>query len=118
VVVYFDVRPGREADFVDLCRELDLLSPIERYPGFLGGELCRATDGSSLVALTMLWASRTAYLEWREAGPRLPSPSWPDLALEEPAAGDVLTVVHVLRPLGATRGAAAKAVGTRSRIPT
>jgi hypothetical protein len=113
VVVYFDVRPGREADFVDRCREPDVLSSIERRPGFLGGELCQAMDGSSLVALTTLWASDAAYRAWLEAGARLPSPSSPDLEFEEPGPGDVLTVLRVMRPAAGTRGAAARGAGGR-----
>jgi len=104
VVLYFDVRPGREADFLDYLARLDAVGLIERHAGFLGGELCRATDGSSLVALVMLWTSRAAYRSWREGGPKLPSPSWPDQRLEEPAPGDVLEVVQVLRPPGGAEG--------------
>ena len=102
VVVYFDVGPGREEDFVQRCRELGVVGEIERHGGFLGGELCRAADGSSLVVLTMLWASDAAYRSWRDACPRLPSSSCPHLGFQGPPQGDVLDVVHQMRPTEVT----------------
>lgn len=106
-VCYFDVRPGRQADFLRRCREMGVLADLERHPGFVSGELCQATDGSSLVALTTLWSSRAAYRSWQRRGPKLPDPSCPHGGCEEPASGDALEVVHQLRPIGGPAAVAA-----------
>lgn len=106
-VVYFDVGPGRQADFLRRCREMGVLTDLERHRGFLSGELCQAIDGSSLVALTTLWSSRAAYRSWQRSGTRLPDPSCPHGGCEEPAPGDALEVVHQLRPVGRAAAAAA-----------
>ena len=71
-----------------------VLGDLERQPGFMGGELCQATDGSLLVALTMLWDCHAAYRTWQDANPGLPDPACSHLGCEEPALGDVLRVVH------------------------
>lgn len=102
-IIYFHVKPGNEAAFVARFKERRVLETAQGQPGWLGGELCRAADGSPVFTVTALWESPAAYAAWR-ARPRPASgPGGIEELVDEISEGRAYEFVHHVGPPGERR---------------
>ncbi len=97
-IIYFQVKPGQEAAFLQRFRELRILETAQTQPGWLGGELCRAADGSPVFTVTALWESPDAYRAWRERPRPTTGPNGIQDLCDEISEGRAFVVEHHVGP--------------------
>jgi len=98
-IAYYDVGLSRVDEFVRRYQELGVLDAGRLPPGLAGAELCRALDGSPLVAVLALADSTAAARNWRSSQADLLVNHLNDL-LPDPPVGDLMQqVVRVGRSM-------------------
>ena len=97
-IIYFHIKPGMEAAFARRFQELRILETAQGQPGWLGGELCRAADGSPVFTVTALWQSPDAYRAWRERPRPTTGPGGIQEFCDEITEGKAYQLVHHVGP--------------------
>src|SRR4051812_40740023 len=91
-IAYYDVGLSRVDAFVRRYQELGLFDADRLPPGLAGAELCRALDGSPLVAVLALADSTAAAGDGRSSQAELLAANLSDL-LPDPPVGDLMQQV-------------------------
>ena len=97
-IIYFHVKPGQEAEFARRFQSTKILETAQTQAGWLGGELCRAADGSSVFTVTAIWESPAAYRGWRERPRPTIQPGGIAELCDEITEGKAYEFVHHIGP--------------------